>query len=93
MAGNQYKQYDIQDRRALLSALVSDGMSLNEMRRSYGFDHRTVKRHYPDYHAFDPGGGGDAATIRETNRQLREFLRRGKIGRNRDAGFDRRGDK
>lgn len=93
MAGNQYKTYDTGDRLALLSALVSDGMSLNEMRRSYGFDHRTVKRHYPDYKPFEVGGSGDAAVIRETNRQLTEFLRRGKIGRNRDAGFDRKDDK
>lgn len=91
MAGNQYKTYEAEDRRALLASLVSSNLSLNEMRRVHGFDYRTVKRHYPDYHAFDVGGSGDAAEIRETNRQLREFLRRGKIGSNRDAGFNLRG--
>lgn len=91
MAGNQYKTYEADDRRSLLASLVSANMSLNEMRRVHGFDYRTVKRHYPDYHAFEVGGGGDAAEIRETNRQLQEFLRRGKIGKNRDSGFNVRG--
>lgn len=92
MTGNQYRQYDKDDRRALLAACVSSGMSLNEMRRLHGFDYRTVLRAYPDYKPFDVGGGGDAAVIRETNRQLKEFLRRGKIEKNRDAGFNRRKD-
>lgn len=81
------------ERMKALDALVTAGASFNEIRRTLGVDHRTVKRHYPEYMPFEVGGGGDAAVIRETNRQLREFLRRGKIGKNRDAGFDRRGDK
>lgn len=81
------------ERMKALDALVTAGVSFNEIRRTLGVDHRTVKRHYPEYKPFEVGGGGEAAVIRETNRQLREFLRRGKIGKNRDAGFDRRGDK
>lgn len=91
MTGNQHMQYEKEERRKLLHSLVTAGMSLNEMRRSYGFDHRTVLRHYPDYNVHDVGGGGEAAIIRETNRQLNEFIRRGKIGRNKDAGFNTRG--
>lgn len=81
------------ERMAALQAAVNAGLSLSEIQRTLGIDYRTVKNHYPDYKPFEVGGGGDAASIRETNRQLREFLRRGKIGKNRDAGFDRRGDK
>lgn len=74
-----------------LNSAVSAGLSYNEIRRTLGIDYRTIQRHYPDYKPFEAGGGGDAAEIRETNRQLREFLRRGKIGNNRDAGFNLRG--
>lgn len=81
-----------QPRREVL-ALMEQGASLNEIRRSAGADYRTVRGIDSTYRPFEVGGGGDAAVIRETNRQLREFLRRGKIGKNRDAGFDRRGDK
>lgn len=81
------------ERWLALTAMVDAGASLNEIRRTLGVDHRTVKRWFPDYKPFEVGGGGDAAIIRETNRQLREFERRGKIGKNRDAGFDLRGDK
>lgn len=76
-----------------MNALVAANASYNEIQRVMGTDYRTVKRWFPDYSPHKPGGGGDAAVIRETNRQLAEFLRRGKIGKNRDAGFDRRGDK
>lgn len=91
MTGNQHIRYDKEDRMALLDSLMASGLSLNELRRSYGFDHRTVKRRDPDYHPFDVGGAGDASIVRETNRQLQEFLRRGKIGSNKDAGFNLRG--
>lgn len=75
-----------------LQQLVSVGVSYNEIRRTLRVDYRTVKRHFPDYRPFPVGGGGEAAEIRETNRKLREFERRGKIGGNRDAGFTQRKD-
>lgn len=75
------------DRLDLLAKLVSSGMSLNEMRRSHGFDYRTVKHHYPNYKPFDVGGAGDAAVIRRVNQQLDEFLRRGRIGKHRENGL------
>lgn len=71
--------------------LMESGASLNEIRRQTGTDYRTVRKIDSSYRPFEAGGGGDAAEIRETNRQLREFLRRGKIGNNRDAGFNLRG--
>jgi hypothetical protein len=92
MTGNQHLQYDKDDRRALLASLVASGLSLNEMNRLYGFDYRTVRRAYPHYKPFQRGGGGDAAIIRQVNVQLREFERRGKIGKHKDAGFVRRDD-
>lgn len=79
------------ERWLALNALVESGASLNEIRRVLGMDPRTVKRWFPDYKPHEVGGGGDAAIIRETNRQLREFLDRGKISGNRDAGFNLRG--
>lgn len=74
-----------------LRQLVDAGVSYNEIRRTMGVDHRTVKRHFPDYAPFERGGSGEAAVIRETNRRLREFERRGKIEGNRDSGFNTRG--
>lgn len=79
------------ERMKALNSAVSAGLSYNEIRRTLGIDYRTIRRHYPDYKPFEVGGGGDAAEIRETNRRLQEFLRRGKIGNNRDAGFNLRG--
>lgn len=75
------------ERLSALRAAVNSGLSYNEIRRTLGVDYRTVKRHYPDYKPFEVGGGGDAAVIRETNRQLQEFLRRGKISGHRENGF------
>lgn len=75
------------ERMAALQAAVNAGLSLSEIQRTLGIDYRTVKRHYPDYAPHTVGGGGDAAEIRETNRRLREFLRRGKIGKHREHGF------
>ena len=74
-----------------LNALVNAGASFSEIRRVMGTDPRTVKKWFPNYHPYPVGGGGEAAEIRETNRRLQEFLRRGKIGNNRDAGFNLRG--
>lgn len=79
------------ERMAALQAAVNAGLSLSEIQRTLGIDYRTVKNHYPDYHPHTVGGGGDAAIIRETNRKLEEFMRRGKIGNNRDSGFNVKG--
>lgn len=75
------------ERMASLKAAVEAGLSLSEIQRTLHIDYRTVRNHYPDYHPHTVGGGGEAAEIRETNRMLREFLRRGKIGNNRENGF------
>lgn len=91
LPGNRYMKYDREERMAFLDSLMASGLSLNEIRRVGGFDYRTVKRRNPDYRPFEVGGGGDAATVRETNRRLREFEKRGRIGKNRDAGFNLRG--
>lgn len=69
-----------------LQALVKAGNSISEIQRQLKMDSRTIKRHFP-YAGWIPGGGGDAAETRETNRQLREFLKRGKIGKHRENGF------
>jgi hypothetical protein len=74
-----------------LRKLVDAGVSLNEIRRTMGVDHRTLRRHFPDYAPFERGGSGEAAVIREVSRGLREFERRGKIEGNRDSGFNTRG--
>lgn len=75
------------ERRAQIETLMRAGASLNEIKRTTGADYRTVRRIDPNYRPFEVGGGGDAAVIRETNRQLDEFMRRGKIGRHRENGF------
>lgn len=80
------------ERMAALTAAVNAGLSYNEIRRTLGVDYRTIQRHFKGYKPFEVGGGGDAAEIRETNRQLAEFLRRGKIGKHRDSGFNLKGD-
>lgn len=79
------------ERFAAMEAAVRAGLSFNEISRSLGIDHRTVKYHFPGYRPYEVGGGGDAAIIRETNRRLNEFIRRGKIGSHKDAGFTTRG--
>lgn len=89
MAARITSESQAQRMKALESA-VRSGWSYNEIRRTLGIDYRTVKKHYPDYKPFPVGGGGDAAIIRETNRQLSEFLSRGKIGGNRENGFQPR---
>lgn len=80
------------ERMAAMQAAVNAGLSLNEIQRTLGIDYRTVRKHYPDYRPHTVGGGGDAAVIRETNRQLTEFLRRGKISKHRENGFKPKGD-
>lgn len=61
------------ERWVALQEAVSQGWSLNEMRRTYGFDHRMVKRHFPDYKAFRVGGGGEAQQIRNANVLLQKI--------------------
>lgn len=75
------------ERREQIKALMRAGASLNEIQRVTGADYRTVRTIDPDYKPFEVGGSGDAAVIRQTNQQLQEFLRRGKIGKNRENGF------
>lgn len=75
------------DRWAALCGAVEAGLSLNEIQRQHGIDYRTVRRWFPDYRPFQPGGGGDAAIVRETNRQLRDLEKFGRIGKNREGGF------
>lgn len=73
------------------TGMVCAGASRNEIRRTMGLDHRTIDMYLEDYDVHPVGGGGEAAVIRETNRRLREFERRGKIGSDRDSGFNTRG--
>lgn len=72
-----------------LEALVESGVSYNEITRTLGICHKTVKRYYPGYKPFERGGGNE---IREANRKLREFETSGKIQSNRDVGFNMRKD-
>jgi len=76
-----------------LLPLVQSGVSLNEIRRTTGSDYRTVRRYFPHYRPFEVGGGGRANDIRESNRKLHDMDQYGSVRRNRDAGFERRGDK
>lgn len=66
------------ERWQALQELVKSGVSLNEIRRTLGVDHRTVKRHFPEYQAFPVGGAGEAAEIRKANEKLRKIIRTGK---------------
>ena len=86
MAARITSESQAQRMKALESA-VRSGWSYNEIRRTLGIDYRTVKKYYPDYKPFPVGGGGDAAIIRRVNQDLREFERRGKIGKHRENGF------
>lgn len=80
------------DRRHQIKKLMEAGVSLSEIRRTTGADYRTVKRIDPDYRPFRPGGWkNEGGEIRETNRKLREFERKGRISNHRDAGFTTRG--
>lgn len=56
-----------------LKFAVEQGWSLNEIRKTLGVCHKTVKRHYPDYAAFPRGGGGEAQIIRNANRALQRL--------------------
>ena len=83
---------DDPERWKALNALINAQVSLNEIRRTLGVDHRTVKRYFPDYRPFRRGGWRDeGGQIREANRKLREFERKGRISNHRDAGFTTRG--
>lgn len=58
------------ERWAQLQALVAAGVSLNEIRRTMGVDHRTVKRHFPDYKVFPQGWSPEGQEIARTTRAL-----------------------
>ena len=53
-----------------LRVAVEEGWSYNEIRRTLGVDHRTVKAYYPDYKPFPVGGAGMAATLRRANQVI-----------------------
>lgn len=59
--------------------MVSQGVSLNEIRRTLGVDHRTVRRHWPDYSPFPPGGGGEANEIRKANQIMDKIDNHGHV--------------
>ena len=67
------------ERREALRIAVEEGWSLNEIRRTTGIDHRTVKRHYPDYAPFPVGGGGVAQEIRNANKVLNRLDNHGNV--------------
>lgn len=65
---------------AQLIELTDAGVSFNEIRKTCGADYRTVKRHFPDYAPFRPGGWREeGGAIRELNRQLKDLETAGKI--------------
>lgn len=72
--------------------LVQAGVSLNQIRQTLGMDYRTIRRMFPHYKPFEVGGSPRSTDIREANRVLRELDRTGRVQKNRDAGFNLRGD-
>lgn len=74
------------ERKELMDKCVAEGMSLNEMRRSFGFDYRTVKRHHEGYSAFPVGGGGEAQAIRQMNQDLQKIDKNGRLAKRRHRG-------
>lgn len=80
------------ERYEALKALVEQNVSINEIMRTLHMDHRTIKRHFPDYKPFEQGATAESNEIREANRMLNEFISRGKVQSNRDAGFNQRSD-
>lgn len=51
-----------------IGLLVADGASLNEIMRSEGVDHRTVKRYFPNAGWGSPGGEG--ASLMKKSREI-----------------------
>lgn len=56
-----------------LESAVQQGWSFNEIRRTLGIDHRTVKTWYHGYKPFPVGGGGEAQVIRQVNQDLQRI--------------------
>lgn len=56
-----------------LESAVQQGWSFNEIRRTLGIDHRTVKTWYRGYKPFPVGGGGQAQVIRQVNQDLQRI--------------------
>lgn len=73
-----------------MGQMVAEGCSLTEIMRTLKVDHRTIKRHFPKA-GWGKGGAGKAAESREAKRKLRDLDIHGKIGKNKDAGFNLRG--
>ena len=63
-----------------IEALVRQGASLNEIRKTTGADPRTVKRYFPEA-GWDVGGGGWAAEIKKVEEKLRRMDRFGNVRR------------
>ena len=61
-----------------IEALVRQGASLNEIRKTTGADPRTVKRYFPEA-GWDVGGGGEAAEIKKANAMLRRIDDNGRL--------------
>ena len=66
-------------RLAKLKNLMEDGVSLNEIERTLGCSPKTVRKHFPDYRPFPPGGGGEAAEIKKANAMLRRIDDNGRL--------------
>lgn len=56
-----------------LESAVQQGWSFNEIRRTLGIDHRTVRTWYRGYKPFPVGGGGQAQVIRQANQDLQRI--------------------
>ena len=64
------------ERKALLDQCVEDGWPLIQMRKTHGFCHTTVKRHYPEYRGMDNREAAKlGAAARRTTLALRKARR------------------
>lgn len=73
-----------------IGRMVAEGASLNEIMRTTGSDHRTIKKYFPNA-GWNHGGGGKAAEAREANRKLEDLDKNGRVKKNRDSGFNVKG--
>lgn len=55
-----------------IGRMVAEGASLNEITRTTGSDHRTVKRYFPNA-GWPKGGAGKAAQSRSVNERIRQM--------------------
>lgn len=55
----------------ILRALVEDGASFAEIRRTLGVDHRTVRKYYPEYRPWPRGHSEGARAVRDMNEMLK----------------------